>query len=102
MIGTVFHAAGAVVPHVRLVGGVFNPGTGVAPPGTAVTTIETAIRYLAWGVTILCLVGLLLVAGRMAIHHRQGIGGEHMAGLAWVLAACVLVGACSAIVGALV
>jgi hypothetical protein len=38
----------------------------------------------------------------MALHHRQGIGGEHISGLAWVFAACILVAAGSGVVGALI
>jgi hypothetical protein len=38
----------------------------------------------------------------MAVQHRRGEGGEHVAGLAWVAVACVLAGSASAVVGALV
>jgi hypothetical protein len=77
-----------------------NVGTGIRPPG--VHGIVTVISYVAWIVSALCVTGTLLVAGRMAVHHRQGIGGEHMTGLAWVLGACILVAAGSGIVGALI
>ncbi len=66
---------------------VVNPGTGIQPPGTQ--GIVTVMGYVAWVVCALCVTGVLLVAGRMALHHRQGIGGEHLSGLAWVLAACI-------------
>jgi len=79
---------------------VVDPGTGVQPPGTQ--GLVTALGYVAWTVCFLCVAGVFLVAGRMAVHHRQGIGGEHMSGLAWVLGACVLVAASSGVVGALV
>lgn len=77
-----------------------DPGTGIQPPGTQ--GIVTALGYVAWVVCALCVAGVLMVAGRMAIHHRQGIGGEHMSGLAWVLGACILVAAGSGIIGALI
>jgi hypothetical protein len=79
---------------------VVDPGTGIQPPGTQ--GIVTAMGYVSWVVCALCVTGVLLVAGRMALHHRQGIGGEHMSGLAWVLAACILVAAGSGVVGALI
>ena len=79
---------------------VVSPGTGVQPPGTQ--GIVTVMGYVAWVVCALCVTGVLLVAGRMALHHRQGIGGEHLSGLAWVLAACILVAAGSGVVGALI
>ncbi len=79
---------------------VVNPGTGIQPPGTQ--GIVTAMGYVSWVVCALCVTGVLLVAGRMALHHRQGIGGEHLSGLAWVLAACILVAAGSGVVGALI
>jgi cytochrome c oxidase assembly factor CtaG len=80
--------------------GVVNPGTGIQPPGTQ--GIVTALGYVSWIVCALCVAGVLMVAGRMALHHRQGIGGEHMSGLAWVLGACILVAAGSGVVGALI
>ncbi len=79
---------------------VVDPGTGIQPPGTQ--GIVTAMGYVSWVVCALCVTGVLLVAGRMALHHRQGIGGEHMSGLAWVLAACILVAGGSGVVGALI
>jgi len=79
---------------------VVDPGTGIQPPGTK--GIVTAMGYVSWVVCALCVTGVMLVAGRMALHHRQGIGGEHMSGLAWVLAACILVAAGSGVVGALI
>ena len=79
---------------------VVDPGTGIQPPGTQ--GIVTAMGYVSWVVCALCVTGVLLVAARMALHHRQGIGGAHMSGLAWVLAACILVAAGSGVVGALI
>jgi hypothetical protein len=79
-----------------------NPGTGTAPPGS-----EQLTKVLGWGawiVTAMCVAGVLIVAGRMAMQYRShgGAGGEAVTGLVWVLAACVLVGSASALVGALV
>ena len=79
---------------------VIDPGTGTQPPGTQ--GIVTALGYVSWVVCALCVAGVLLVAGRMAVSHRQGGGGEHMSGLAWVLGACILVACASGVVGALI
>lgn len=92
-------APGLLVTKIAILG-VVDPGTGIQPPGTQ--GIVTAMGYVSWVVCALCVTGVLLVAGRMALHHRQGIGGEHMSGLAWVLAACILVAAGSGVVGALI
>ena len=86
--------------HLRFMADVVDPGTGVQPPGTQ--GIVTVLGYVSWVVCALCVAGVLIVAGRMAVHHRQGIGGEHMTGLVWVLGACVLVASSSALVGALI
>lgn len=75
-------------------------GSGTQPPGTQ--GIVTAMGYAAWVVCAICVVGVFICAGRMAVSHRQGMAGEHVSGIAYVLAACILVASASAIVGALV
>ncbi|MEU2717797.1 hypothetical protein [Streptomyces sp. NPDC007205] len=77
-----------------------TPGTGSMPPHTEGLT--TILSWIAWIVCAACVAGLLIVAGRMAVMHQRGEGGQHMTGLAYVLGACVLVGSASALVGALV
>jgi hypothetical protein len=77
-----------------------DPGRGVEPPGSK--KLELMLGWVAWIVFGLCVTGVLIVAGRMAISHRRGEGGEHAAGLAWVAGACILAGSASAIVGALI
>lgn len=69
------------------------------PPGMGKVT--TVLNWIAWGVTILCVAGLLMVGGKLAIAHRNGEGFEAGSGLAKVLFACLLVGAASGLVGAL-
>ncbi|WP_130865286.1 hypothetical protein [Acidipropionibacterium timonense] len=67
------------------------PITPTMPPG-----MEKFHQFLNWGagiVTILCVLGVILVAGRMAIQHHRGQGEEAAGGLGWVMFACVLVGA---------
>ncbi|GAB2718005.1 hypothetical protein [Kitasatospora kifunensis] len=75
----------------------FNPGTGAAPPGF--DKLQTIVGWVAWGVTLACVVGILVSAGKMALNHRRGEAGEHATGLAWVLGASILVGVASSIVG---
>jgi hypothetical protein len=76
-----------------------NP-TYVQPPGTGGLT--TILGYGAWTVAFLCTVGILLVAGTMAVKHRRGEGGESLAALGWVLGACVLGAASGSIAGSLI
>ena len=74
--------------------------TGVQPPGTQGLT--TVLNWTFWGVTFLCVVGVLMVAGAMAVAHRRGEGGEHLAKLGWVMGACVLGAAGAQLVNTLV
>lgn len=80
--------------------GPVDPGQGKKPPGSEGLT--KAIQWVAWIVLALCVTGVLIVAGRMAVSHQRGQGGEHATGLAYVLGACILVGAASGLVGSLV
>ena len=80
---------------------VVDPGQGAAPPGSGHLT--TLVSYVAWGVTALCVVGVLIAAGKMAVaHHRGAGGGEHAAALGWVLVAAVIAGSASALVAAVI
>lgn len=74
--------------------------TYVQPPGT--DGLTTILGYGAWTVAFLCTMGILLVAGTMAVKHRRGEGGESLAALGWVLGACVLGAASGSIAGALI
>lgn len=71
------------------------------PPGQTVRNLEKILGWASWTVSALCVAGILIVAGRMAIMHRRGEGGEHASGLAWVMTAMILAGSASAIVGAI-
>jgi hypothetical protein len=79
---------------------IIDPGQGTAPPGSGQLT--TLVSYVAWGVTALCVVGVLIAAGKMAVAHHRGGGGEHAAALGWVLVAAVLAGSASALVAAVI
>ncbi|MFJ3825993.1 hypothetical protein [Streptomyces nodosus] len=94
-------AAGDSAHHgSHFLAGVYNPGQGSEPPGAG--KLKTILRWVAWIVLALCVAGILIVAGRMAVSHQRGQGGEHATSLAYVLGACILVGAASGIVGLLV
>lgn len=78
------------------------PGyTQTQPPGT--NGLTTILSWGAWLVSFLCVAGILIVAGTMAVaHHRGGDGSQSAAKLGYVLGACVLGAAASAIAGALI
>ncbi|WP_427136667.1 hypothetical protein [Pseudarthrobacter sp. S9] len=77
-----------------------NPGTGEAPPGAA--GLLTILKWIAWIVFALAVVGILACAGTMMVNNRRGEGGEHVGRLAWVLGGCILASVASGVVGALV
>jgi hypothetical protein len=83
-------------------GGLPNLGSGTAPPGS--DKVVQVLKWGMWGVTIACVAGVLITAGRMAMQFRShgGGGGEATTNLVWVLLACVLAGSATAIVGALI
>lgn len=61
----------------------------------------TILQWIAYLASAACVAGILFCAARMAIAHRRG-DDTNVAQLGWVLAACVLIGAASGIVGALI
>jgi hypothetical protein len=71
-----------------------------APPGSAqLTEILGWATWIAMGV---CVLGVVIAGGSMAVQHRHGGGGESASRLGWVAAGCVVVGSASAIVNQLV
>lgn len=96
------HATDHVSVLIQHAGGIPNPGRGTPPPGSQ--KILTIIRWVAWLCFSVCIIGVLGAGAMMAIsafgsHQR---GGEHMGRLGWVLGGCVVIGAASGLVGALV
>lgn len=73
---------------------------GVQPPGTEGLT--TVLGWVAWGVTFLCVVGVFLVAGKMAFAHRRGEGSEAIGQLGWVMGACILGASATSLVNVLI
>ena len=79
---------------------VIDPGQGSQPPNTQGLT--KMVGWAAWVVFSLCVVGVLITAGSMAVAVRRGDGGEHVSRIGMVLGAAVLASAASGLVGALV
>jgi hypothetical protein len=77
-----------------------NPGTGEAPPGSE--GLLTILKWIAWIVFALAVVGILICAGTMMLNNRRGEGGEHAQRLGMVMGGCILASVASGVVGALV
>ena len=71
-----------------------------APPGSA--QFLTILNWVSWVALAICVAGVIFAGLAMIISSRRGEGGEHMGKLGTVLAGCVIVGAASGFVGALV
>jgi len=77
-----------------------NPGSGSPPPGSdGFVKILRWAAYLALGV---CVLGVIIAGGAMAVSSRRGEGGEHMSRLGWVMAGAIVIGSASGLVGALI
>lgn len=74
-----------------------QPGNATLP-GNTETQLNTVLGWIKYLGLAACVAGLFLVAGKMAISHRTGGGGEHMAGIGYVAGALVLIGGASSIV----
>lgn len=75
-------------------------GQGTPPPGS--DKFLTILQWGAWVVFGLCVAGVLVSAAKLAHTHTSGgYGGQQQTSLIWTLAACVIAGSASAIVGAL-
>jgi hypothetical protein len=58
------------------------------PPGFG--GVSTILGWVAWFVTGACVLGVLIVAIKLAIAHRRGEGGEAAGQLGWVAFAGLL------------
>ena len=97
LTGTV--SAARATPDLLILAQISVPDS-VQPPGTA--GLMTVMGWVSWGVTFLCIVGIFLVAGKMAFSHRRGEGSEAVGQLGWVMGACVLLAAAGPIVNVLI
>ena len=82
----------------NIIAAVPNPGQGSQPPGTE--GFQTILKWAAWVGLAICVLGVIVAGGAMAISSRRGEGGEHMSRLGWVLGGCIVIGAASGLVGA--
>lgn len=81
--------------------GIQVPKPGIEAPPTEVTSgVEELLGWGAYLAAAACVGGILWCAARMAIAHRRG-DDSNLSGLGFALAACVLVGSASSVVGAL-
>ncbi|MGW7681264.1 TrbC/VirB2 family protein [Kribbella sp. NPDC054772] len=71
-----------------------------APPGVE-GGLTKVLGWVKWIAYMVCTLGILIAGGMMAVGQRRGEGGEHAARLGWVLAACIVIGAATALVDAL-
>ncbi|TDD62404.1 conjugal transfer protein TrbC [Kribbella antibiotica] len=74
-------------------------GPGTRPPGAE--KLDLVIDWIRWIAFSICILGILIAGAMMAVGQRRGEGGEHAARLGWVLAACVVIGSASLLVGQL-
>ncbi|WP_327638777.1 hypothetical protein OHB24_10525 [Kribbella sp. NBC_00482] len=63
--------------------------------------LNKVLGWVKWIAYLICALGIIIAGGMMAIGQRRGEGGEHAARLGWVLAACIVIGAATALVDAL-
>lgn len=91
MVGKAMAAVVAQVP---------DPGMGQAPPGSQ--ELMTLLGWVAWIVFGLCVAGLLIGAGYMAIEHQRHGGGGQVAGqLVKPMVAAVVAASASGFIGVL-
>lgn len=81
-----------------IIAAVPDPGQGAQPPGTE--GFQTILKWAAWVGLAVCVLGVIIAGGSMAVSSRRGEGGEHMSKLGWVLGGCIIIGAASGLVGA--
>lgn len=76
-----------------------NPGRGAAPPGSA--GLIKILQWVFYIASAMCVLGVLIAGGMMAVSVQRGSGGEHVTRLGWALGGCIVIGSASALVGAL-
>ena len=88
---TIINASAALVPAISV--------APVAPPGSE--KLITGLGYVMWAVSGACVLGILLLGGKMALSAVSSHGGHGVGkGLGFVLGAMVLIGSAAALVGA--
>lgn len=100
MLRFTYFAAHALSTSIFASGGIPQPGLSNPPPFSG--NLSMILQWVMWTVAILLIGGVLAVAGKMALQHNRGEGGQHLAALGWVLGACLLAASASALVGTFV
>jgi hypothetical protein len=72
------------------------------PPQQMQDDLRKVLGFALWTSTGTFIVSILLIAGQMAIAHRRGEASEHLQGLKWVAAACLVASSASLIANAVV
>jgi hypothetical protein len=85
---------------ITFLAGVPDIGTGAPPPGSE--NLLKIARWVLWGCSIACVLGIVLVGTQMAIAHSHGEMQTHGKKLGLAMAGCFVVGASSLIAGALI
>lgn len=75
-------------------------GTGAPPPGSE--KLLTIGRWVLWIASGLCVIGMFLIGGKLAIQHSHGEMQQHGKALGSALLGCILVGASTGIAAALI
>ncbi|MEU9867716.1 hypothetical protein AB0C87_07675 [Actinomadura sp. NPDC048021] len=60
--------------------------------GEVTEPIQPLLRWMIWTALAACVLGFILVGGKMGVKHKRGEFGSHAADLRWVLLACVMAG----------
>ncbi|MFI1582402.1 hypothetical protein [Embleya sp. NPDC020630] len=75
-----------------------DPGTGVPFAGP----LQTIVDYGFYMVLVVCVVGFLLSAAKLAMTYRDGDAEGTLFGAGWVMVACALAGSSASIAKAIV
>jgi hypothetical protein len=76
-----------------------SPGSGTDLPGQVQAQLNAVLGWVKWLGLAAAFAGLFVAAGRMALSHRMGSGGEHMSSLGYIAGSLVLIGSASALIG---
>ncbi|WP_436787973.1 hypothetical protein [Yinghuangia sp. YIM S10712] len=69
------------------------------PPGGIGDGVTKLLDWSTWIVMMICGIAVLVAAARMAMAHKSGAeGGQHVIGLAWIIAAAILIGSGAALI----
>ena len=98
MLTTLFSLAIGAATPTTTTSSVIDPGSGVAPPGS--DKLLLLVQYGAYLTFAACVAGALYAAAKLALT-QDGRNSQHQTHLVWVLAAAIIAGSASALVGAL-